>query len=384
LRNGGSPNRSLDWRSYDQPDPNAPVFPRFDIDPTVPLETMVALDGGSESESDGAQHRNTAVIIGDELLHADPDTQDEMRRKKERIYLQSLRRMEEAKENKLRKEEEARRRKEEETFKEDEKQRKKEEEKARRDAILEQHRIKKDQERLEDQGRRMPEPVSARPVPKLRNSSTASMGGRPLKPRPKTIHVDQGQDVRTALAPTGPMSRGQRGSNTNLTGRSSLARTSHLEAQHICFRCALPGLPPRSERPPDQTPGEVPMHSCTRITPVRDCTCPLVFVSFVLKRPCGCAPYVRMSVFSLVMSHVANLPPSGLPSNRTMDWAKQTSSLPKRKQSQVSVEGNMASEIKANTDWANTAHPQDEVIHLIVRTCRRFKVYRVTDVLSNF
>jgi len=33
------------------------MFPRFDIDPEVPLESMATLIGGSESESDGGKTR---------------------------------------------------------------------------------------------------------------------------------------------------------------------------------------------------------------------------------------------------------------------------------------------------------------------------------------
>merc|ERR1712223_886146 len=47
----------------------------------------------------------------------------------------------------------------------------------------------------------MPEPVSAKPVPKLRAKSATKASGRP---RPKTIHVDQDADVNTALQSRGP------------------------------------------------------------------------------------------------------------------------------------------------------------------------------------
>ena len=60
------------------------------------------------------------------------------------------------------------------------------------------------------QGLRMPEPVSAKPVPKLRAKSATKASGRP---RPKTIHVDQDADVNTAL-----QSRGPRGSISNISG----------------------------------------------------------------------------------------------------------------------------------------------------------------------
>ena len=61
------------------------------------------------------------------------------------------------------------------------------------------------------QGLRMPEPVSAKPVPKLRAKSATKASGRP---RPKTIHVDQDADVNTALQ----QSRGPRGSISNISG----------------------------------------------------------------------------------------------------------------------------------------------------------------------
>ena len=61
------------------------------------------------------------------------------------------------------------------------------------------------------QGLRMPEPVSAKPVPKLRAKSATKAAGRP---RPKTIHVDQDADVNAALG----TSRGPRGSISNVSG----------------------------------------------------------------------------------------------------------------------------------------------------------------------
>jgi hypothetical protein len=66
----------------------------------------------------------------------------------------------------------------------------------------------------------MPEPVSARPVPKLRSSSTA---GRPsARPRPKTIHVDKEGDVAAALT----ASRGTRGSSSNISGECRRKKSS--------------------------------------------------------------------------------------------------------------------------------------------------------------
>ena len=202
-------------RDYSYGEPSGPVIPKFDVDPSVPLEGMVALN--SESESDGGK-ANTGLIIGDELLHADPNTQDEMQRKKERIMLQSLRRKQQAEENRIRLEEQSRKRREEDAKRDEEKARKKEEEKARKEAILEQFKVKREMEKAEEEGRRMPEPVSAKPVPRMRPKSTSKtqIGGGGPRQRPKTIHVDQDADIADSL---GPSSRGPRGSSSNISGK---------------------------------------------------------------------------------------------------------------------------------------------------------------------
>lgn len=131
------------FQSYD-PEPIIPL-PKFDVDPDVPLEPMMPLgDAVSGSESDGP----IGLIIGDQIVRADPMTQDEMQRKKERIMMQSMKRKQQQEENRIRKEEETRRKREEEAKKEEEKQRKKEEQEARRAAILEQHKLKKEMEKV--------------------------------------------------------------------------------------------------------------------------------------------------------------------------------------------------------------------------------------------
>merc|ERR1719491_1140546 len=112
--------------------------------------------------------------------------------------MQSLRRKQQGEENRLRKLEEERL--------------KKEAEAARKEAILEQHKLKKEMDRAEEEGLRMPEPVSAKPVPKLRAKSATKASGRP---RPKTIHVDQDADVNTALQRS---AGGPRGSISNISG----------------------------------------------------------------------------------------------------------------------------------------------------------------------
>jgi len=259
-RSRGARNGGVDpsaWRSY-EPEPlssdqDSPAIPKFQPDPEIPLENMVALGdhhGGSDhSESEdgvdeghgsspqkwrcvstvdiGPEGKQSAgLIIGDDLIKAkDPALVSEMQKKKERIMMQSLRRKQQGEENRLRKLEEERLKKEEEAAKEEERNRKKEEERAKREAILAQHKLKKEMDRAEEEGLRMPEPVSAKPVPKLRAKSANKPPGRP---RPKTIHVDQDADVGSALG-----SRGPRGSISNISGGMSRSNSRNSINQDL-------------------------------------------------------------------------------------------------------------------------------------------------------
>ncbi len=85
----------------------------------------------------------------------------------------------------------------------------------------------------------MPEPVSARPVPKLRSSMGVGPGSasRSTRPRPRTIHVDQDQDLGAALS----SSRGARGSSSNISGKSGLPSFATL----LCLFSFV--LPPEHE-----------------------------------------------------------------------------------------------------------------------------------------
>ena len=216
-RMSSSPSKYIDssqWSNYGTDtslrSPDDPVIPKFDVDPQVPLEPMAPLDNGAStagSDSDSTRPSNTGMIIGDEVTTNNSD-QSEMAKRKERIMLQSLRRQQQNEENRIKREEAARKRKEEAELKAEEAERKKEEEKKRKEAILEAYKHKKEQEKAEEEGRRFPEPVSAKPVPKIRPSP-----GGLRKPRPKTIHVDK-NDVNLGA-------RRIRGSSSNLRGSSS-------------------------------------------------------------------------------------------------------------------------------------------------------------------
>nr|XP_012147108.1 PREDICTED: patronin isoform X18 [Megachile rotundata] len=166
-----------------------------------------------EASAEGRQS-GVGLIIGNQLANPDPNSLDEMERKKERIMLLSLQRRQQQEEMKERKEAEAQARREQEKLKAEERARKKEEERQRRAAILEQHKVKKAIEEAEREGKVIDkELLNAIKPTKLRNKTATT------RPRPKTIHVDAGADLDSgALTP----SRGKKGSSSNLsTGSSS-------------------------------------------------------------------------------------------------------------------------------------------------------------------
>uniref|UniRef100_A0A2M4A2F4 Putative microtubule-binding calmodulin-regulated spectrin-associated n=1 Tax=Anopheles triannulatus TaxID=58253 RepID=A0A2M4A2F4_9DIPT len=175
---------------------------------------------GYSSESD----RKAKIVID---VATDQTSVDEMERKKEKIMLLSLQRRQQAEEAKARKEIEAMQRREKEREKEEERARKKEEQFARRQAILEAHKIKKAIEEAEREGKTIDRELqikhqqyqqqlhqtahSSTPTPaaKLRTQKLS-------RPRPKTIHVESGSvDLSEASSLS---SRGKKGSNSNLTG----------------------------------------------------------------------------------------------------------------------------------------------------------------------
>ncbi|XP_043510328.1 patronin isoform X15 [Frieseomelitta varia] len=160
-----------------------------------------------EISGEGRQS-GVGLIIGNQLANPDPNSLDEMERKKERIMLLSLQRRQQQEEMKERKEAEAQARREQEKLKAEERARKKEEERQRRAAILEQHKVKKAIEEAEREGKVIDkELLNAIKPTKLRNKTAT-------RPRPKTIHVDAGTELDSgALTP----SRGKKGSSSNLS-----------------------------------------------------------------------------------------------------------------------------------------------------------------------
>lgn len=161
-----------------------------------------------------------------------------MERKKEKIMLLSLQRRQQQEEAKARKEIEAMTRREREREKEDERARKKDEQVARRALILEQHKLKKAIEEAEREVRVTFAPFTNRILTftlslqgktldkadlmlqaKLQQTMPKLRPQKVIRPRPKTIHVESGSvDLSEASSLS---SRGKRGSNTNLTGKST-------------------------------------------------------------------------------------------------------------------------------------------------------------------
>ncbi|XP_030388180.1 patronin isoform X30 [Scaptodrosophila lebanonensis] len=177
-----------------------------------------------QSSNNAEAAKNKALLIGADAASLDPDSVDEMERRKEKIMLLSLQRRQQQEEAKARKEIEASQKREKEREKEEERARKKEEQMARRAAILEQHRLKKAIEEAEREGKTLDradmhvklQPQSTSSTPRLRQQ-------RVTRPRPKTIHVDDASvDISEASSIS---SRGKKGSSSNLTD-SGLGRAT--------------------------------------------------------------------------------------------------------------------------------------------------------------
>jgi len=120
-----------------------------------------------------------------------PDNAQEMAKKKEKIIMQSLRRKQIAEENKRKREEESRSKKEETLWKLEELQKKKEEEAKRREAILETYRMKKEREKAEEEGKYFPNPVQAKPIPKIRNNSSSQKKTKSFQEKPKRLESSE-------------------------------------------------------------------------------------------------------------------------------------------------------------------------------------------------
>ncbi|CAH1117780.1 unnamed protein product [Phaedon cochleariae] len=198
----------------------------------------------------------SAIIIGNDLNNPDPDLDYERERKKEKIMLLSLQRKQQQEEARVRKEAEGQARRERERMKEEEKARKKEEQAARRQAILEQYKLKKAIEEAEREGKTLDrsELSSLKPALKMRPRGTA-------RPRPKTIHIDSGS-VQLA---EGMSSKGKKGSSSNLTAySSSTMKRDYFQGSQdsLADRSMSSGMLYKDS--PDDSRGMSPCHSANQ------------------------------------------------------------------------------------------------------------------------
>ncbi|XP_075169158.1 calmodulin-regulated spectrin-associated protein patronin isoform X15 [Haematobia irritans] len=189
---------------------NQPQTPPPSVASTSPTHVSSSTPLGNNRDS----AKSKALVIGTDPTNLDPESVDEMERRKEKIMLMSLQRRQQQEEAKERKEQEAARKRELEREKEEEKQRKKEEQMARRAAILEQHRLKKALEEAEREGKT----IDRNDMPLKSSTQTNTMSRtrqKSTRPRPKTIHVDDGSvDISEASSIS---SRGKKGSSSNIT-----------------------------------------------------------------------------------------------------------------------------------------------------------------------
>uniref|UniRef100_A0A182MNE4 CKK domain-containing protein n=1 Tax=Anopheles culicifacies TaxID=139723 RepID=A0A182MNE4_9DIPT len=218
----------------------------------------------NSSDGYGSETERKAKIVID--VSNDQTSVDEMERKKEKIMLLSLQRRQQAEEAKARKEIEAMQRREKEREKEEERARKKEEQFARRQAILEAHKLKKAIEEAEREGKTIDRELQLKHQmyqQQLHQTahSTTTMPAAKLRtqkltrPRPKTIHVESGSvDLSEASSLS---SRGKKGSNSNLTGLGMHSASNTIRRDY--YRGSQDSLAIR------ESPDEYPSSSSTPI-----------------------------------------------------------------------------------------------------------------------
>ncbi|XP_017837896.1 patronin isoform X45 [Drosophila busckii] len=197
-----------------------------------------------QSNLSAAEAKNKALVIGVDATNLDPESVDEMERRKEKIMLLSLQRRQQQEEAKVRKEIEAAQKREKEREKEEERARKKEEQMARRAAILEQHKLKKAIEEAEREGKTLDRSeLHGKLTPQSSSASVSRRPTRVMRPRPKTIHVDDASvDISEASSLS---SRGKKGSNSNLTGpklyKQPAAKSNRGIILNAVEYCVFPG-----------------------------------------------------------------------------------------------------------------------------------------------
>lgn len=192
-----------------------------------------------------------ALLIGE--LNPDPNSAEEMERKKERIMLLSLQRRQRADEARARADAAAAARKAREEAAQELKAARKEEQARRREIILHQYKLKKAIEEAEREGKHLDKTefleslnrggaVTPAPTP----TGAARLRSKPAQPRarPKTIHVDS-----TALHAAEAMLPAKQPSVTNLTAGGTMRRDYYRGSQDsLAERAGLYRESPVEER----------------------------------------------------------------------------------------------------------------------------------------
>ncbi|CAH2067496.1 unnamed protein product, partial [Iphiclides podalirius] len=188
-----------------------------------------------------------ALLIGE--LNPDPNSAEEMERKKERIMLLSLQRRQRADEARARADAAAAARRAREEAAQEQKLARKEEQARRREAILQQYKLKKAIEEAEREGKVLDKSEFLETLKGGGHTPSGGGGGggatrlrgKAARARPKTIHVDSGalhaaegmlakQPSATNLSAGGTMRRDYyRGSQDSLAERAGLYRESPVE-----------------------------------------------------------------------------------------------------------------------------------------------------------
>ncbi|XP_060802957.1 patronin isoform X10 [Amyelois transitella] len=243
----GSPKKE---RSFDTPDrsPENTWSERLapEEEPFVVHRSSAAETGRTEPPRERARPaaaEPAALIIGE--MTPDPNSAEEMERKKERIMLLSLQRRQRADSARARAEAAAAARKAREEAAAELKLARKEEQARRREAILQQYKLKKAIEEAEREGKAFDksefiESMKGSPHPAT-NTNTTRLRGKPApRARPKTIHVDSGalhaaqgmlrQPSSTNLAARSPRRDYYRGSQDSLAERAGLYHVTPAES----------------------------------------------------------------------------------------------------------------------------------------------------------
>ncbi|XP_053603230.1 patronin-like isoform X6 [Plodia interpunctella] len=266
----GSPKKE---RSFDTPDRSpentwserlAPAEEPFVVHRSSETENSRASDVSSRTETTTrdrprAANEPAALVIGE--LTPDPNSAEEMERKKERIMLLSLQRRQRADEARARAETAAAARRARLEAAADLKLARKEEQARRREAILHQYKLKKAIEEAEREGKTFDksefmESLKGGPSPAGGGGAGGAGGAAPParrvarpapRARPKTIHVDSGalhaaegmrQPSATNLAAASSMRRDYyRGSQDSLAERAGLYRGLNIsEMKCLMYR----------------------------------------------------------------------------------------------------------------------------------------------------